>query len=185
MSRLPFNMSLTAAISMWLLVTHVLIASASLSDRTVPLYARQPPTQLRFREHWEYYQDTFLPTNVHLTSPTSLLAAASNSPSDQTIDNETVFELSDQPATRINTTQLADSLGGLDLARGTEDSEETPNEEQHNDTSNDLVEEDCPSGLDTLECEDCDGPERTWETTRGDFHCIGVSGSATHSRMQC
>jgi hypothetical protein len=184
LSRLPFNISLTSAISMWLLVTYVLIASASLSDRNVPLCVRQPPTQLRFREHREHYQDTFLQTAVHLTSTTPLLAAASNLPSDQTIDNETVFELSNQPAIRINTTQLADSLGGLDLARGVEDSGETPTEEQHNDTSNDLVEEECPSGLDTLECEDCGGPERTWGTTRGGFHCIGVSGSATHSYMQ-
>jgi hypothetical protein len=170
---------------MWLLATYVLIASASLPDKAVPICARQPPTQLRFREHRDHYQDTVLQTNVHLTSPTSLLAAVSNPPSDRTIDNETVFELVNQPATRINTTQLADSLGGLDLARGSEESEETPTEEQHNDMSNDLVEEDCPSGLDTLECEDCGGPERTWETTRGDFHCIGVSGPATHSDMQC
>jgi hypothetical protein len=126
-----------------------------------------------------------LQTAVHLTSPTPLLAADSDFSSYQTMDNETVFELLNQPATRINTTQLADSLGGLDLARGTEDSEETPTEEQHNDTSNDLVEEECQSELDTLECEDCGGPERTRETIRGDFHCMGVSDSATHSYMQC
>jgi hypothetical protein len=174
-------MSLTSAISLWLLVTYV--ASASLSDRNVPLCTRQPPTQLRFREHREYYQETFLQTAVHLTSPTPLLAAASNSPSYQTVDNETVFELSNQPAIRINTTQLADNLGGLDLAREAEDSEVTPTGEQHNDTSSDLVEEECPSGIETLDCEDCGGPERTWETRRGDYHCIGVSGSAAHSYM--
>jgi hypothetical protein len=185
MSRLPFNMSLASAISMWLLMTYVLIASASLSGRTVLLYARQPPIQLQVREHREHYQDTFLQSNVHMTSPTSLLAAASVAPSYQTIDNETLFELLNQPATRINTTQLTDSLGDLDLARGFEESGETPTEEQqYNDTSNDLVEEKCPSGIETLDCEDCGGPERTWETRRGDYHCIGVSGSATHGYMQ-
>jgi hypothetical protein len=150
-SESPFEMSLTSAISMWLLVTYALIASASLSDRTVPLCSRQHSTRLRFREHWEHYQETFSRTAVHLTSPTPLLAAASNFPSYQTIDNETVFELSIQPATRINTTQLADSLGGLDLARATEDSGETPTEEQHNNTSTDMIEEDCPTGFDTLD----------------------------------
>jgi hypothetical protein len=172
---------------MWLLATYVLIASASLSDRTVPLYARQPPTQLRFREHLDHYQDTLLQTNVHMTSPTSLLAAASVAPSYQTIGNETVLEAVNQPATRINNTQLADSLGGLDLARGSEESGGTPTGEQHNDTSSDLVEEECPSGIETLDCEDCGGPERTWETRRGDYHCIGVSDSATqlHAVLMC
>jgi hypothetical protein len=147
MSRLLLNTSLIAAISMWLLVTYALIASASLSDRTVTLCTCQPSTRLRVREHLEHYQETFLPTAVHLTSSTPLLAAASSFPSYQAIDNETVFELSNQPATHINTTQLADSLGGLDLARETEDSGEGLIEEQINDTSNDLVEGECPPDL--------------------------------------
>jgi hypothetical protein len=170
---------------MWLLVTYALIASASLSDRTVPLCAQEPPTQLRVREHLEHYQETFLQTAVHLTSPTLLLAAASNFPSYQTIDNETVFELSIQPTTRINTTQLADSLGGLDLARAIEDSRKGLIEEHINDTSNDMVEEECPTGFDMLDCEDCGRPEPTWETKRHDYHCIGVSRFATHSYMHC
>lgn len=76
-------------------------------------------------------------------------------------------ELLHQPASRINTTQLADSLGGLDLARRTVDFGETNTEEQINDTSNDLVEDECPT--------DCGGPEQSWETNRHNCHCIGVS----------
>jgi hypothetical protein len=178
-------MSLIAAISMWMLVTCVLTTSASLSDKTVPLGARQPPTLLGVRQHLQHYEETFLQTAVHLTSSAPLLAAASTVLSYQIIDNDTVFDLSIQPTTRTDTTQLADSLGGLDLARGIEDSEENPIEKQVYDTSNDLVEEECPTGFDMLDCEDCGGPEQTWETRRHDYHCIGVSGFATHSFMHC
>jgi hypothetical protein len=125
-------MSLIAAISMWMLVTCVLTTSASLSDKTVPLGARQPPTLLGVRQHLQHYQETFLQTAVHLTSSAPLLAAASTVLSYQIIDNDTVFDLSIQPTTRTDTTQLADSLGGLDLARGIEDSEENPIEKQAN-----------------------------------------------------
>jgi len=59
-SRFTVTMSLTCAISMWLLLIHVLVASASLSGRIVPLCVRQPSTQSRFREHREHYQETFL-----------------------------------------------------------------------------------------------------------------------------
>jgi hypothetical protein len=173
---------------MWLLMNYALITSASLPKRTVQLCARQLPTQPRVREHLEHYQETFLQTAVHLTSPTSLLVVASNLPSYQIIDNETVSELSNQPATRINTTQFVDSLRGLNLARdteNTEDSEEGPIEEQINDTSNDLVEEECPTGFDTFDCDDCGGPEQTWKIDRHNYHCTGVSWFATHTHVEC
>jgi hypothetical protein len=165
--KTPLELSLTSAISMWLLVTYVLIASASPAERTVPLCACQLPTRLRVREHLEHYQQTFLQTAAHLTSPTPLFSVASISSSYRTISNETMSELLHQPASRINTTQLADSLGGLDLARRTVDFGETNTEEQINDTSNDLVEDECPT--------DCGGPEQSWETNRHNCHCIGVS----------
>lgn len=163
----------------------MLITSASLSDRTGSLCVRQPPTQLRFREHREHYQDTFLQTAVHSISPTPVLTTASKSSSYQTIDNETVFESLNRLKTGTSTTQLADSLAGLDLARETEDSGETSTEEQHNDMSNESGEEECPSGIDTFDCEDCGGPEHTWEMACHDYHCKGVSNSATHNHKQC
>lgn len=184
-SRLPINMSLTWAISIWLLVTYVLIASASLSDRTDSLCVRQPPTQLRYREHLEHYQETFLPAAIHSVSSTPVLTTASNLSSYQTIDNETVFESLNRLATRTNTTQLAESLGGLYLARESGDYGETPTDEQHNDTSNESDEERCPTGFDTPDCEDCGGPEHTWEMARHDYHCKGVSNFATHNHKQC
>jgi hypothetical protein len=183
MSRLPVNMSLIWAVSMWLLVTYVLIASASLSDRTALLCARQHPTQLRFQEHQEHFQETFFA--IHSISPTPLLAAASDLSSHQIVDNRTVFESFNRLATRTNTTQLADNLRNLDLAKETGDSGETSTEEQHNDTSNKPNEERCPSGFDTLDCEDCGGPEHTWELAHNAYHCIGVSKCVTHNHRQC
>lgn len=181
MSRLPITMSLTWAISMWLLVTYMLIASASFTDKIVPLCVRQPPTQLQFREHQEHYQGTHLQAAAHSASPIPLLTPAVNLSSSQPTDNGTVFELVDRLATHTNTTQLSDSLENLDLARGTEDSGESPYEEQHNDTSNGLDGEECPVEIDMLDCDECGGPEQTWEIAHNDYHCKGVSTFVTHN----
>ncbi|KEQ76174.1 hypothetical protein M436DRAFT_61444 [Aureobasidium namibiae CBS 147.97] len=122
-------MSLAFAIPMWLLLTYVLIACVSLTDRTVPLCVRQPPTQLRIREHQEHYQGIFLQAGIHSASPIPVLTLGSNTSSYQSTNNTIVFEL------------ISDSLGDLRLATGTEDSGVAPNDEQHNDTSNGLGEE--------------------------------------------
>lgn len=168
-------MSLTWAISIWLLVTCVLIASASISDETVPVCVRQPSTQLRFGEHQERYQETVLQATVQSTSPALSLTAPFSLSSRQLIDNGTVYKLSTQLATRTKTTQVATSLGGLDLAEGPGESRDTPNEEQRNDMSKTPDKEECPTGFDTLDCEDCGGPEHTWEIDHNDYHCKGVS----------
>lgn len=166
---------------MWLLVTYVLIASASIPDRIVPLRVRQPSTQLRSQEHREQYQETFLQAAVQPTSPTLSLTAASNSSSYHPIDNEALSESSDQVPTHANTTQLVESLEGLDLARAHVISGHVPNQEQHNGMSNDSDEEECPSGIDTLDCDECGGPEHTWEIAHNVYHCKGVCHSATHN----
>ncbi|KAG9673493.1 hypothetical protein KCU99_g4888, partial [Aureobasidium melanogenum] len=64
----------------------------------------------------------------------------------------------------------------LDLAAGTEDLEETSIEQLHKDTTNAPDDEECPTGFDTLDCEDCGGPEHTWEINPWHFHCKGVCG---------
>lgn len=40
--------------------------------------------------------------------------------------------------------------------------------------------EDCPRGVDTLDCEDCGGPEQTWDR----IHCKGVRNVCTPSCSQ-
>lgn len=163
----------------------MLIASASFTDRIVPLCVRQPPTQLQLREHQEHYQETFLQVAVHSTSPTLLLPAAFGSSSYQPIDNGTASELSDQLATYANTTQLVESLGGLDVVRENENSGETSFEPQNDSMSDNQDQEECPTGFDMLECEDCGGPEHTWEINHNDYHCKGVANFANHDHKQC
>jgi len=172
---------------MWLLFGFVLMASASLPDRIIPLCVRQPSTQLRFREHRERYQETFLQATDQSTSPTFSLTAASSSSSHQPIDDGTLSESSNQIATHVNTTRLVESLGGLDLATENDDSGETFAEAQRNPLSHGLDEEGCPAGLDMLDCENCGGPEHTWEINHNDYHCKGVSTSVSHNHnhKQC
>ncbi|KAG9737985.1 hypothetical protein KCU75_g16840, partial [Aureobasidium melanogenum] len=80
---------------------------------------------------------------------------------------------------------LIPRIEDMNLAKDTDDSDETSIEQQHNDATNAPDDEECPTGHDTLDwedwedwedcedCEDCGGPEQTWETRRNDFHCKG------------
>lgn len=52
--------------------------------------------------------------------------------------------------------------------------DETSIEQQLNDATNAPDDEECPTDADTLDCEDCGGPEQTWETSHNDYHCKGV-----------
>ncbi|KAG9843623.1 hypothetical protein KCU98_g7650, partial [Aureobasidium melanogenum] len=69
---------------------------------------------------------------------------------------------------------LISRIRNLDLVEDTGDSVETSIEQQLNDATNAPDEEECPTGHDTLDCEDCGGPEQTWETSHNDYHCKGI-----------
>lgn len=73
----------------------------------------------------------------------------------------------------------------MDDDRENEDTGKTSAEVQRNPMSNDLDEEECPAGFDLLECEDCGGPEHTWEINHNDYHCKGVGNFANHNHKQC
>lgn len=77
-----------------------------------------------------------------------------------------------------------ESLGGLDLAKENDNSGETFAEAQRNPLSHGVDEEGCPAGFDMLDCEDCGGPEHTWEINHNDHHCKGVNDSANHIHKQ-
>ncbi|KAH0026766.1 hypothetical protein KCU78_g4247, partial [Aureobasidium melanogenum] len=61
-----------------------------------------------------------------------------------------------------------------DSANETENLEETSIEQRLNDATNAPDDEECPTSHDTLDCEDCGGPEQTWETSPNKFHCKGI-----------
>ena len=173
MSRPRVNMSLTCAVSMWLLVTFAVIASASLSDRAIPLRTRQPLTRLRLREQ---HQETSLQTAIHSTLSAPLISAASNSSSYQATDNGTVLDLSTYnsrpPCTFGYDSDDDSSQYALDSNDDT----------QHNPVLDDDDEE-CPTGIDTLECDECGGPEHTWDMAPNLYHCIGVSRSTNPRQL--
>lgn len=179
-----------------LLAAYVLLASAAISDKSGLLCARQHPAQLHFHEHRFHQQQMSLHPALELASPKWSRTVAVTSPSFMTINITT----SAQDSRRTNSTQLAhdsnslwnkDSRPGsspgkslndglisgvenLDISKEDGDLEEASIEQEHNDAANASDEEECPIGFETLYCEDCGGPENTWEVNPWHFHCRGV-----------
>lgn len=63
---------------------------------------------------------------------------------------------------------------GMDDPGTDEDLEETSIEQQLNDATNVPDDEECPTGHDTLDCEECGGVDRPWGNNSHIFHCRGV-----------
>lgn len=193
-------MLVPCVIPFYLLALYVLLASAAFSDHNGLLCARQRPVQLRIHGHRNRQQQMSLQTAIKPVPP-KLLTAAFTSPSFKHNDTRTLA----QDSTHTNSTQLAYGPDGLwardsrpfpsqgeslndglisrvkdmSLAKDTEDSDETSIEQQHNDATNVPDDEECPTSVDTLDCEDCGGPQQTWETSPNNFRCKGVRNVLT------
>ncbi|KAH0341846.1 hypothetical protein KCU81_g6009, partial [Aureobasidium melanogenum] len=180
-----------------LLALYMLLASATFSNQNGLLYARQRAAQLHVYEHKNHPQHMSLQIAIGSASPKLLLTAAFTSSS---FENTNTGGLS-RDTTRTNSTQLVDGSDGLcgkhsrpisnqgeklndgltsrieemNLAKDTDESVETSIEQQHNDATNVPDDEECPTGVDTLDCEDCGGPEQTWEISHNDYHCRGIA----------
>ncbi|KAH0168538.1 hypothetical protein KCU67_g3442, partial [Aureobasidium melanogenum] len=182
-------------IPFYLLALYVLLASAALSDHNGLLYARQRPVQLRIHGHRNRQQQMSLQTATESASSRLLVGAVYTSPMLHT-DTRALT----QDPTPTNSTQLAHRSDGLrsrgtsqvfsqreghndgltpwiedlDLNKEVNNSAESFTQSQQNNVNNTSDEEECPSGIDTLDCEECGGPERPWGDNSHIFHCRGI-----------
>ncbi|KAH0024759.1 hypothetical protein KCU78_g4951, partial [Aureobasidium melanogenum] len=165
-------MLVPCVIPFWLLALYVLLASAAFSDQNGLLCARQRPAQLHVHGNRIHQQRMSLQPAIESASSRLLLRAAFTSPPFKHSDTRTLAQVS----THTNSTQLAygswardsrpfpnqgESLNDglisriedMNLAKDTDDSDETSIEQQHNDATNAPDDEECPTGHDTLDCE--------------------------------
>ncbi|KAH0370138.1 hypothetical protein KCU65_g2881, partial [Aureobasidium melanogenum] len=190
-------MPVPRVISFWLLALYVLLASAAFSDQNGLVYTRQRPAQLHIRGHRNYQQQISLQAAIESESPELLPTAAFTSPSSKYTNTRTFI----QDLTHRNSTKAAHGSGGLwtessrplsrqrenlkdgliagiespDLAKADGDPEETPIEQEYKHAINAPDEEEhCPSGIHTLDCEECGGPGRPWGDNSHIFHCRGI-----------
>ncbi|KAG9685605.1 hypothetical protein KCU95_g12220, partial [Aureobasidium melanogenum] len=161
----------------WLLALYVPLASTAYSGHYFTLHLRQRPAQLHIYQHKNHQQHMSVQDAIEWASPESLPEAAYTFLSSRHIDNRILT----YGSPRTNSTQLIHASDGLwsELSRPAHNQGENLNDGLISGITGLVLakageEEECPTWFDTLDCEDCGGPEHTWEVNPWHFHCKGI-----------